>query len=325
MLISSLDLPQTYDAEALASEEAFIQFCNKVGLVGPVMFNVADRTTDDEAILRYLSRVNRNVSCYAGPFAIDADEHVTKYLDAGLHVAFFCLSPERELFKKVLSSLPRSRVGVYHDGPSSCDSIMEIISEFKYSSSYFSFALEEGCDYQELMKNLKIALSGIQEFSLQIYFRLPVTMTATEAKDIVTFQEGIHAIIPPLIELPGKPEAVAPGALLNPYTRTDRGIDIVSVFVACLRSDRPDGLYTTCVCDEHDSCLGLVYSNELSLRSAVCEGRGIYWSRSRGGLWRKGDTSGMRLYATPFYPCPSIPIYTHPCPSNGWLSVDVCV
>ena len=30
-----------------------------------------------------------------------------------------------------------------------------------------------------------------------------------------------------------------------------------------------------------------------SIRSAVSERRGIYWSRSRGGLWRKGDTSGM--------------------------------
>jgi Phosphoribosyl-AMP cyclohydrolase len=34
-----------------------------------------------------------------------------------------------------------------------------------------------------------------------------------------------------------------------------------------------------------------------SIRSAVSERRGIYWSRSRGGLWRKGDTSGMHQVA----------------------------
>lgn len=70
-------------------------------------------------------------------------------------------------------------------------------------------------------------------------------------------------------------------------------LDLIDVFYATLRSDRPDGLITTVVCDEHDVCLGLVYSNATSVRAAVIEGRGIYWSRSRGGLWRKGDTSGM--------------------------------
>ena len=28
------------------------------------------------------------------------------------------------------------------------------------------------------------------------------------------------------------------------------------------------------------------------MRASVTSGRGVYWSRSRGGLWRKGDTSG---------------------------------
>lgn len=67
----------------------------------------------------------------------------------------------------------------------------------------------------------------------------------------------------------------------------------MTAFIGCLRTDRPDGLYTTVVCDEHDVCLGLVYSNEQSIRTAVSERRGVYWSRSRGGLWKKGETSGM--------------------------------
>ena len=47
------------------------------------------------------------------------------------------------------------------------------------------------------------------------------------------------------------------------------------------------------VVDQHDRALGLCYSNLESLTAAVDEGRGIYWSRSRG-LWRKGETSGAR-------------------------------
>lgn len=70
-------------------------------------------------------------------------------------------------------------------------------------------------------------------------------------------------------------------------------VDLIGAFIACLRSDRPDGLFTSVVCDELNVCLGLVYSNAESIRAAIAERRGIYWSRSRGGLWRKGDTSGM--------------------------------
>ena len=60
---------------------------------------------------------------------------------------------------------------------------------------------------------------------------------------------------------------------------------------ACLGSDRPDGLVPTVVTDPHERALGLCWSNEESLRVALDEGRGVYWSRRRG-LWRKGETSG---------------------------------
>jgi phosphoribosyl-ATP pyrophosphohydrolase/phosphoribosyl-AMP cyclohydrolase len=69
-------------------------------------------------------------------------------------------------------------------------------------------------------------------------------------------------------------------------------LDLADGFMSCLTSDRPDGLWPTVVCDEYGAALGLVYSSAESLRASVAEGRGIYWSRSRGELWRKGETSG---------------------------------
>jgi phosphoribosyl-ATP pyrophosphohydrolase len=63
-------------------------------------------------------------------------------------------------------------------------------------------------------------------------------------------------------------------------------------FMAPLGSDRPDELWPTVVCDEHGTALGLAYSSADSLRVAIDQRRGVYWSRSRGELWRKGDTSG---------------------------------
>jgi len=39
---------------------------------------------------------------------------------------------------------------------------------------------------------------------------------------------------------------------------------------------------------------GLVYSTAESVCAALRCGRGVYWSRSRRSLWRKGDSSGAR-------------------------------
>jgi phosphoribosyl-AMP cyclohydrolase len=38
--------------------------------------------------------------------------------------------------------------------------------------------------------------------------------------------------------------------------------------------------------------LMLAWANRDALERTLAEGRMVYWSRSRGELWRKGDTSG---------------------------------
>lgn len=68
-------------------------------------------------------------------------------------------------------------------------------------------------------------------------------------------------------------------------------LDPAEAFAACLRSDRPDGLWPTAVCDERGIALGLVYSSKESLTITLRERVGVYWSRKRG-LWRKGEESG---------------------------------
>jgi phosphoribosyl-ATP pyrophosphohydrolase len=68
--------------------------------------------------------------------------------------------------------------------------------------------------------------------------------------------------------------------------------DLAGAIAAPLSSDRPDGLWPTVVCDERGVALGLAYSNIASLREAVKRRQGVYWSRSRHGLWVKGESSG---------------------------------
>lgn len=69
--------------------------------------------------------------------------------------------------------------------------------------------------------------------------------------------------------------------------------------VAAALAETPGGLWPTIACDESGRVLGLAWSNAESLRRAVAERRGIYWSRSRNALWIKGESSGnvQRLIA----------------------------
>jgi phosphoribosyl-ATP pyrophosphohydrolase len=56
---------------------------------------------------------------------------------------------------------------------------------------------------------------------------------------------------------------------------------------------KSDGLIPTIVCDSSDGRPRmLAYSNPESLDAALREEAGIYWSRSRDCLWRKGEASG---------------------------------
>ena len=69
-------------------------------------------------------------------------------------------------------------------------------------------------------------------------------------------------------------------------------MDTADAYAACLTTDRADKLWPTVICDEFGTALGLAYSSAESLREAVRTQRGVYYSRSRQSIWRKGETSG---------------------------------
>ena len=75
-------------------------------------------------------------------------------------------------------------------------------------------------------------------------------------------------------------------------SETGSQICVAKSLISCLKTDRPDGLYATVVVDEHNAAIGFVYSSDESIAAALESGKGVYFSRSRKKLWRKGETSG---------------------------------
>lgn len=107
------------------------------------------------------------------------------------------------------------------------------------------------------------------------------------------------------LELEGGGGAISSDKIGTAHRSTkDRGVDIAMMptdgedvsqfFISCITKTEGEDqkLFPTIVTDESQIALGFVYSNADSIAASIREGRGIYWSRSRGELWRKGDTSG---------------------------------
>jgi len=125
------------------------------------------------------------------------------------------------------------------------------------------------------LEEAEIILSYIPEKTDNVIFELSNADTSS------TTTEFVAAIAKKCKDGKGKI------ALVDPCATT-----LGTNFAACMRTDRPDGLYTTVVCTRNNEALGLVYSSISSIIAAFECGRGVYYSRSRNGLWRKGDTSG---------------------------------
>jgi phosphoribosyl-ATP pyrophosphohydrolase len=70
-------------------------------------------------------------------------------------------------------------------------------------------------------------------------------------------------------------------------------LDEVEAILACVDFERMNGLVPTVVCDAADGRPRmLAYSTPESLKCALRERAGVYWSRSRRAIWRKGEGSG---------------------------------
>jgi phosphoribosyl-AMP cyclohydrolase len=77
-----------------------------------------------------------------------------------------------------------------------------------------------------------------------------------------------------------------------PSNRDDAVDEVVSTFVATLRFDSAGLIPAIAQQVGTGEVLMLAWMNPSAVRETLRTGRATYWSRSRGELWRKGDTSG---------------------------------
>lgn len=85
--------------------------------------------------------------------------------------------------------------------------------------------------------------------------------------------------------------AVVPCSRLTTDKEDTSRLLLPEVIASYWKSDRPDGLLPTVVCDEAGIALGMAYSSLESTGEAIRTQAGVYQSRKRG-LWVKGLTSG---------------------------------
>ena len=115
-----------------------------------------------------------------------------------------------------------------------------------------------------------------------------VVLHQPAALKLMTRSVNAHSVLP----LAFLSAAVDP-VLDMPHARSGK-LSVATLFISLLRSDRKDALYATIPVSvtSTPAPLGLVYSSSESVAHSIASGNAVYFSRSRNGLWRKGETSG---------------------------------
>jgi phosphoribosyl-AMP cyclohydrolase len=93
--------------------------------------------------------------------------------------------------------------------------------------------------------------------------------------------------------MPATPPPAALEATTGPALEAATDPAARALLIDAVRFDA-QGL-VACVAQQHDSgeVLMLAWMNRAALAETLATGRVTYWSRSRGALWRKGETSGQ--------------------------------
>lgn len=281
MIVPSIDLMNGNAVQLVGGKEMALDagdprpIADRFGLVGEVAVIDLDAALgkgSNEAVIRELIK---RAPCRVGGGIRDVETAI-RWLDAGARKVILGTAARPE----ILRELPRDRVIAALDARDG-----EVVTE--------GWTKSTGATVEDRIEELRDSVGGFL-----------VTFVEREGR-----MKGLPSDrVERLVELAGSARLTVAGGVRSPedIAAADRlgadaqvgmalytnEFDLADGFCAPLRSDRSDGLWATVVTDPSGRALGLTYSSAESIRLALEEQRGIYFSRSRNEIWRKGETSG---------------------------------
>ncbi|KXN72546.1 hypothetical protein CONCODRAFT_77732 [Conidiobolus coronatus NRRL 28638] len=229
-----------------------------------------------ELLLQYLKEdptSQASLTVLLSPHFLD---QTVSLLDLGVtKVIYKCSQPN--LLQDCLNNatdFPSDRVGCYIDLDTCKDTFISNIPTLVQTFTWLGFYGENSQKTQERTEfATRLNSSQCKVYSGTWY--LSIKNNISDIKELLQF--GVL----PVIE----------SSNLSLAENDSAKINLGDAIVAGLVTDREDQLYTTCVVDEYEELLGLVYSSSESIKESLKIRQGVYQSRKRG-LWHKGQTSG---------------------------------
>lgn len=281
MLVPSIDLMAGHAVQLIGGKERALDagdprpIAERFATVGEIAVIDLDAALGQGNNRSLIEELCSKYPCRVGGGIRDLDT-ARRYLNAGAQKIILGTAAHPELLQKlprerVLAALDASHGEVVVDGwrTRTGESITARMSELNpYVSGYLVTFVERegrlGGTHTERVPELVAASAGA---------RLTIAGGVTTADEIAEL------------------DRMGADAQVGMALYTGR-LDLADAFAAPLRTDRKDGLFPTVLTDERGQALGLVWSSKESLRRAIEERRGVYFSRSRKALWIKGETSG---------------------------------
>lgn len=281
MIVPSVDIRNGRAVQLIGGETLAIDAGDPVpiacafGRIGEVAVIDLDAALGTGCNTDVIRSIVRQVPCRVGGGIRDAKTAI-EWLDAGARKVILGTAATPE----VLRALPRDRVIAALDARDG-----EVVTE--------GWTKRTGRTVEERIEELRPCVGGF----LVTFVEIEGRMTGLPLDRIARL---VRLAAPARLTVAGgvrQPRDVALADELGVDTQVGMALysgafDLADGFCAPLRSDRPDGLWPTVVTDPAGRTLGLVYSNLDSVRWALELGQGAYYSRSRGGLWVKGESSG---------------------------------
>lgn len=280
MIVCSLDLMngkavQLQQGERLILERddvfALAARFSRCGEIAVIDLDAARAQGENVALIEELAR---RFPCRVGGGIRDA-ERAKAYLRAGAQKVILGTAASPEL----LSAFPRERTIAALDtraGRVATHGWQKLTDETPLERA---LRLEPYCGGFLLTNIEREGLLGGVDFELANELRDAVSGSVTVAG-------GVRSV-PEIAQLDRRGIDAQVGMAL--YTGQ---VDPVEAVAGVLDFEKGDGLVPTIVCDaDGGRPRMLAYSSAQSLRAALREGAGIYWSRSRARLWRKGESS----------------------------------